>query len=81
MLKKRRNNVAQRCYNADTTLFQPGVDFSYGYIESNRASDDCRLWDSWIHVKYINSFYSAKWKNIFYYILTIQLLMRYQKIF
>ena len=27
-LKQRRNNVAQRWYNVDTTLFQPSVDVS-----------------------------------------------------
>ena len=77
----RQNNVVQRWYNVDTTLFQPSVDVSSGYIESNQASDDCGLWDSWIHVKYMNRFYSAKWENIFYNILTIQLLMKYQKFF
>ena len=50
-LKRRRNNV-------DTKLFQPSVDVSETYIESNRASDDCGLRDI-VHVKYINSFYSA----------------------
>ena len=50
-LKQRRNNV-------DTKLFQPSVDVSETYIESNRASDDCGLCDI-VHVKYINSFYSA----------------------
>ena len=29
----------------------------------------------------MNSFYSAKWGNIFYYILTIQILIKYLKIF
>ena len=29
----------------------------------------------------MNSFYSAKWENIFYYILTIKLLIKYWKIF
>ena len=29
----------------------------------------------------MNSFYSAKWENIFYYILTIKLLTKYQKNF
>ena len=29
----------------------------------------------------MNSFYSAKWGNIFYYILTIQLLIKYTKFF
>ena len=39
-LKQRRNIVAQRWYNIDTTLFQPSVDVSSSSIESNRASDD-----------------------------------------
>ena len=56
-LKQRRNNV-------DTKLFQPSVDVSETYIESNRASDDCGLCDI-VHVKYINSFYSAIWESIF----------------
>ena len=50
-LKQRRNNV-------DTKLFQPSVDDSETYIESNWASDDCGLCDI-VRVKYINSFYSA----------------------
>ena len=29
----------------------------------------------------MNSFYSAKWENIFYYILTVQLLIKYQTFF
>ena len=52
----RQNNVAQRWCNADTTLFQPSVDVSLSYFEPNRASDDCGLWDSLIHVKHMNSF-------------------------
>ena len=62
---QRQNNVAHRWYNIDTTLFQPSVDVSESCIESNWASDDCGLWDSWIHVKYMNSFYSVKSRNIF----------------
>ena len=50
-LKQRRNNV-------DTKLFQSSVDVSETYIESNRSSDDCGLCHI-VHVKYINSFYSA----------------------
>ena len=87
-IRRRIFNVAQRWYNvsawrwnnADTKLFQPSVDVSDTYIESNRASGDCGLCDI-VHVKYINSFYSAIWESIFYYILTIELLMKYQKIF
>ena len=65
---QRGNNVAQRWYNVETTLFQLSVDVSWSYIESNRASDDCGLWDSWMHVKYTNSFSSAKWENFLLYI-------------
>ena len=50
-LKQRRNNV-------DTKLFQSSVDVSETYIESNRSSDDWGLYHI-VHVKYINSFYSA----------------------
>ena len=39
-LKQRRNNVTQRRNSVDTMLFQPIVDVSESYIESNRASDD-----------------------------------------
>ena len=49
--------VESPCGN-DTTLFQPSVDVSQTYVESNRASDDCGLCDI-IHIKYMNSFYSA----------------------
>ena len=36
---QRRNTVAQRCCNVDTSLFQPRVDFSQSYIESSQVSD------------------------------------------
>ena len=29
----------------------------------------------------MNSFYSAEWENIFYYLLAIQLVMKYQEFF
>ena len=56
----------QRCFDVENetksdvgfSTFQPSVDVSETYIESNRASDDCGLCDI-VHVKYINSFYSA----------------------
>ena len=81
---RRWNNVKTTLHNVGTTLIQRCFNLVStlvkSYIESNWASDDCGLWDSWIHVKYVNNFYSAKREN-FYYILTIQLLMKYQKIF
>ena len=40
MLQNVDTTSVQRWYNVDTMLFQPSVDVSYSYIESNRASDD-----------------------------------------
>ena len=37
-LKQCQNNVAQRCFNVDTT-FHSSVDVSESYIESNWVSD------------------------------------------
>ena len=47
-LKQRRNNVTQRRNSVDTMLFQPSVDVSESYIESNRASDDYGFANRWI---------------------------------
>ena len=54
MIQRQRPTLKRRRNNVDTKLFQPSVDVS----DSNRASDDCGLCDI-VHVKYINSFYSA----------------------
>ena len=56
-LKQHRNNVAQRCFNLASTLVKAIL-------------KPIRLvmivgWDSWIHGKYINLFYSAKLENFF----------------
>ena len=68
---RRWNNVKTTLHNVGTTLIQRCFNLVStlvkSYIESNWASDDCGLWDSWIHVKYMNSFYSAEWENFLLY--------------
>ena len=65
--------LIQRCFNLALTLVKPILS-PIGLV----MIVDCV---TVIHVKYMNSFYSAIWGSIFYYILTIELLMKYQKIF
>ena len=53
------HNVETTLHNVDTTLFQPSFDVT--------ISNPVGLVILWV-CKYMNSFYSSKWKNIFYYI-------------
>ena len=57
-LKQRRNNVAQRWYNVDTTLFQPSIDLVKPILNPIGLAMivDCVIV---IYIKYMNSFYSA----------------------
>ena len=45
---QRRNNVAGRWYNVVSMLFQPSVDVSWGYVESNQASEDYGFVNRWV---------------------------------
>ena len=88
---RRRNNVDTTLHNVETTLHNVGTTliqrcFNLAWTLVKPLLNliglvmivDCVIV---IYVKYMNSFYSAIKKAFFYYILTTELLMKYQKIF
>ena len=67
------HNVETTLHNVVATLFQPSIDVSQSYIKSSRVNDYHGFAKTWIVFIRLNK------KTFFYYILTIQLLMKHQK--